>query len=96
MIARILRQQAVVADQVEISLARDYRRVGELESWWGEAWLSTASHVLPGDELTLEVSGGVATPIVIERVTVDSTASRMLVRFTGSGPLDQTIEETGS
>jgi hypothetical protein len=86
----------VVADQVEISLARDYRRVGELESWWGEAWLSTASHLLPGDELTLVLSGGVVTPIVIERVTVDSKASRMLVRFTGSGPLGEALEETGS
>ena len=96
MIGRILRQHAVVAEQVEITISRDYRKEGELYGWWGEAWLSTASHVLPGDELTLELRGGIATPIVIERVTVDTRAGRMLVRFTGSGPLETSVEATGS
>lgn len=96
MVGRILRQHAVVAEQVEITIARDYRREGEVDGWWGEAWLSTASHVLPGDELTLELRGSVATTIVIERVTVDTKAGRMLVRFTGSGPLNETMKETGS
>jgi hypothetical protein len=95
MIGRLLNHQGVVADKVEVTIARDSRREGELDGWWGETWLSTASHVLPGDELTLELRDGVAIPIVVERVTVDSKAGRMLVRFTGSGSLDGGSDATG-
>jgi hypothetical protein len=82
-----MRHRAVVADRVEVTIARESRKVGAQDSWWGEAWLSTDSHVLPGDELTLQLGGADPAPIVIERVTVDSKAGRMLVRFTGKGPL---------
>lgn len=96
MIGKFLRQQGVVADQVEVTIARDYRRVDQTEGWWGEAWFSMTSQVLPGESLTLELSDGRPTPIVIERVTVDSKVGRMLVRFTGSGPLDDVLRSTGS
>jgi hypothetical protein len=90
MIGRLMNHQAVVADRVEVTIARDFRRVDQdqAEGWWGEVWLSIETHVLPGDELTLQLSESVPSPIVVERVTVDSKAGRMLVRFRGSGPLE--------
>lgn len=88
MIGRLLNRAGVVADQVRVTLTRDYRRLDLLDGWRGEAWLSTAAHVLPGDELTLQLGEGDGAPIVVERVTVDSKAGQMLVRFTGSGPLE--------
>jgi hypothetical protein len=88
MIGRLLNHQAVVAEQVEVTISRDYRRVDQAEGWWGETWISTAAHVLPGDELTLQLNNAVTAPIVVERVTVDSKAGRMLVRFRGTGHLD--------
>lgn len=88
MIGRLRNPHGTVAEQVEITIARDHRRLDQGDGWRGEAWLSTESHVLPGDELTLEMVDGRATPILVERVTVDTRAGRMLVRFTGSGPLD--------
>ena len=87
MTGRLLKHQAVIADQLEVTISRDSRRVDQSDGWWGELWLSMATHVLPGDELTLDSTETGPTPIVIERVTVDSKAGRMLVRFTGSGPL---------
>ena len=84
MIGRLLKHRAVIADQLEITLSRDSRKVDQREVWWGEFWLSTATHVLPGDELVLELKDTGTRPIVIERVTVDSKAGRMLVRFTTS------------
>lgn len=87
MTGRLLKHRAVIADQLEVTISRDSRRLDQSDGWWGELWLSTAIHVLPGDELTLDSPETGPTPIVIERVTVDSKAGRMLVRFTGSGPL---------
>ena len=87
MIGRLLTHRAVIADQLEITISRDARRPGQSEGWWGEVWLSTATHVLPGDELVLELKDSRQHPIVVERVTVDSKAGRMLVRFTGAGRL---------
>lgn len=87
MVGRIMRHRAVVADQVDISIARDHRKDGDQANWWGEVWLSTATHVFPGDELTLELEDTGPTAIVIERVTVDTKAGKLLVRFTGKGPL---------
>ena len=96
MTGRLLKHRAVIADQLEVTISRDSRKVDQREGWWGELWLSTATHVLPGDELMLELKGGAATPIVIERVTVDTKAGKMLVRFTGSGALADGSEATGS
>lgn len=96
MTGRLLKHRAVIADQLEVTISRDSRKVDQREGWWGELWLSTATHVLPGDELMLELKGGTATPIVIERVTVDTKAGKMLVRFTGSGALADGSEATGS
>lgn len=92
-IGRLLNRDGVVADQVRVTIARDYRRLDHLDGWRGEAWLSTASHVIPGDELILELNGGDGAPIVIERVTVDTKAGQMLIRFTGSGPLEGVDED---
>ena len=77
---------------MDISIARDHRKEGDQASWWGETWLSTTTHVLPGDELTLELKDAGPTAIVIERVTVDTKAGRMLVRFSGKGPLESAPE----
>jgi hypothetical protein len=87
MTGRLLKHRAVIADQLEITISRESRRIDQVNGWWGELWLSTAIHVLPGDELTLDSPETGLTPIVIERVTVDSKAGKMLVRFAGSGPL---------
>ena len=95
MTGRLLKHRAVIADQLEITISPDSRKMEQREGWWGEVWLSTATHVLPGDELVLELRESGPHPIVIERVTVDSKAGRMLVRFTGSGRLGIS-EATGS
>ena len=87
MTGRLLKHRAVIADQLEITISRDSRKVDQPNGWWGEVTLSTAIHVLPGDELTLELRESELVPITIERVTVDSKAGKMLVRFAGSGPL---------
>ena len=87
MTGRLLKHRAVIADQLEITISRDSRKVDQPNGWWGEVTLSTAIHVLPGDELTLELRESAPVPITIERVTVDSKAGKMLVRFAGSGPL---------
>jgi hypothetical protein len=86
MTGRLLKHRAVIADQVDVTISRDSRKLDQSDGWWGELWLSTDIHVFPGDALTLEFpDAGPTTTIVIERVTVDSKAGRMLVRFTGSG-----------
>ena len=95
MTGRLLKHRAVIADQLEITVSPDSRKVNQGEGWWGEVWLSTATHVLPGDELVLELRDSGTHSIVIERVTVDSKAGRMLVRFSGSGDLGR-AEATGS
>lgn len=95
MIGTFRNHLGTVADRIDITIARDYRRLGQGDGWWGEAWFPTASPVFPGEELTLELESGVSSPIVVERVTVDSRAGRMLVRFTGAGPLDAEPGVTG-
>ena len=85
MTGRLLKHRAVIADQVEVTISRDSRKLDQSNGWWGELWLSTDIHVFPGDGLTLEFPDAGPSAIVIERVTVDSKAGRMLVRFTGSG-----------
>jgi hypothetical protein len=87
MIGRFLKHEAVIADGLEITISPDSRKVDQRDGWWGETWLSLATHVLPGDELVLQLDESGGYPVVIERVTVDSKAGRMLVRFTGSGSL---------
>jgi hypothetical protein len=86
MTGRFLNHKGVVAESVEVTIARDFRRLDGVEGWRGEAWISTESHVLPGDQLTLEMEGR-STPVRVERVTVDSKAGSMLVRFVGEGPI---------
>jgi hypothetical protein len=88
MIGKLSNDAGPIAEGVEITIAPDHRRLDETDGWRGEAWLSTQSHVLPGDHLLLELNDGSSSPVVIERVTVDTRAGQMLVRFTGSGPLD--------
>ena len=90
MTGRLLKHGAVIADQLEVTISRESRKLDQSNGWWGELWLSTAIHIFPGDELTLELPDNGPTPIVIERVTVDSKAGKMLVRFTGSGPFTKT------
>ena len=87
MTGRLLKHRAVIADQLEVTISPESRKLDQSNGWWGELWLSTDIHIFPGDELTLESSETGPTSIVIERVTVDSKAGKMLVRFTGSGPL---------
>jgi hypothetical protein len=95
MIGKLLNHQGIVADQVKVTIARDYRRVDQPDGWRGEAWLSTDTHILPGDRLSLELKDGAAVPILVERVTVDSKAGQMLIRFTGSGSLDVAGGDSG-
>jgi hypothetical protein len=85
MTGRLLKHRAVIANQVDVTISRDSRKLDQSNGWWGELWLSTDIHVFPGDALTLEFPDTGPSAIVIERVTVDSKAGRMLVRFTGSG-----------
>jgi hypothetical protein len=80
---RFYRSGSVIADGVEIKIHADYRRADGREGWRGEAWLPTEAFLIPGDRLRLEVDGGDKedVEVVIDRVTVDSSAGRMLVRF---------------
>jgi hypothetical protein len=87
MIGRLLNPKGIVAETVELTLTPDNRRVGLASGWRGEVWLPIDSHVVPGDTLTLELVGGTASSILVDRVTVDTEARQMLVRFTGSGSL---------
>ena len=87
MTGRLLKHRAVIADQLEVTISRESRKVDQPSGWWGELTLPMAIHVLPGDELALELPGNGPVPITIERVTVDTKAGKMLVRFAGSAPL---------
>ena len=82
-------EQGVIAEGVDVTISRDHRRLDQSDNWWGEAQVPLESHVLPGHQLTMELGDGSLAPIRVERVTVDSKAGRMLIRFTGSGPLSQ-------
>jgi hypothetical protein len=80
-IGRFSRDGSVIADAIELEIAADYRRSDGREGWRGEAWLPTDAIIFPGDRLRLEFQTGEMEDVVIDRVTVDSKAGRMLVRF---------------
>lgn len=80
-IGQFFRNGSVVAKDIELDLRTDHRRSDGRVSWHGEAWLPTDEIIIPGDQLRLEISEGETEDVVIDRVTVDSTAGRMLVRF---------------
>ncbi len=85
MIGKIFHLTDTIAAGVAVSLAPDQRREDGLDGWWGEVRLTSDTAVLPGDRLTLELEDGRTFPIAVERVTVDTRASQLLVRFTGTG-----------
>jgi len=78
---RLSRSNGIIADRVELEIRPDHRRSDGREGWYGEAWLSTDVIVIPGEHLQLHIDGGDAEEVVVDRVTVDSRAGRMLVRF---------------
>ena len=88
MIGTFSSHRGVVAGKVEVTIAPDHRRLDQSEGWRGEAWLPIDSQVLPGDTLTLEMGDGHSGSVLIERVTVDSKAGQMLIRFTSIGPME--------
>lgn len=80
-IGRFSRNGSVIADAIELEIGADYRRSDGRDGWRGEAWLPIDAVVVPGDLLRLDFATGEAEDVVIDRVTVDSKAGRMLVRF---------------
>ena len=80
-LGKLSRDGAVIAEGLEIKIGADHRRSDGRDGWRGEAWLPTDASVIPGDRLRVEITGGEAEDVIIDRVTVDSAASRMLVRF---------------
>ena len=80
-IGRFSRNGSVIAESIELEISADYRRSDGRDGWRGEAWLPIDAIVLPGDQLRLHLHSGETEDVVIDRVTVDSTAGRMLVRF---------------
>lgn len=76
------RDGTVVVPEVELKITADHRRPDGQEGWRGEAWIPTDAHVFPGDRLRLQFQGGDTETVLIDRVTVDPSAGRMLVRFT--------------
>ena len=80
---RFYRSGSVIAAGVELKIQTDHRRSDGREGWRGEAWLPTEACLIPGDRLRLEIDSEETEEIevVIDRVTVDSAAGRMLVRF---------------
>lgn len=86
MIGRFSRNGEVLVEGSEVTIALDDRRKEGPAAWYGEAWVPTQITVIPGDRLTLTLAGE-HREILVNRVTVDSRASRMLVRFVGNGPL---------
>jgi hypothetical protein len=43
--------------------------------------------LLPGEQLLLETASGWSADVVVQRVVVDGSVGKMLVRFTGTAPL---------
>lgn len=82
-IGRFYRGGSILAAGVELKIKADHRRRDGREGWHGEAWLPTEAFLIPGDRLRLEIDGEGTedVEVVIDRVTVDSSAGRMLVRF---------------
>jgi hypothetical protein len=72
----------VLINDVELSITADHRRADGRDGWRGEAWIPTEVHVFPGDRLRLQLHGSEPETVLIDRVTVDPAASRMLIRFT--------------
>ncbi|MEO8295269.1 MAG: hypothetical protein ABI613_07110 [Gemmatimonadota bacterium] len=87
MICRLVRRGELLAENVECRMNLDHRRADGTPGWRGEAWVPTDVVILPGDRLTIETGEGTQADIAIERIVVDGSAGRMLVRFTGSTPL---------
>jgi hypothetical protein len=82
----------LIIDGVECTLEPDKRRPDGGEGWRGEAWVPTDIVLLPGEPLTLESSRGWKAQIEVQRVMVDGSAGKMLVRFTGTQPLGSAEE----
>ena len=93
MIVRLTSAKGTVAQEVEVSITRDFRNLEHPEGWRGEAWLPMDAVIMPGERLRLELPDGQSAEILIERVTVDTKDQRMLARFTGWGELDLPKEE---
>lgn len=72
----------VIITDVELNITADHRRADGQDGWRGEAWIPTDAQVFPGDRLRLHCHGGEPETVLIDRVTVDPSASRMLIRFT--------------
>lgn len=96
MIGRLLRNNEVLADNVDCMINRDYRRDDGQDGWWGETWLPLDVHLLPGDKVTWQPAGGAPAGIVIERITVDGRLGRMLVRFSGTEPSREEDSKEGT
>lgn len=82
MTGRFYRDGGPLLAEADIRITTDYRRPDGREGWRGEAYFPIDVVVLPGERLRLEPSQGSGTDIVVDRVTVDSRAERILVRFT--------------
>lgn len=80
-IGRFSRNGSVIGGDIELEIRVDHRRADGRVGWHGEAWLPTDEIIIPGDRIHLEIQGEKAEDVVIDRVTVDSAAGRMLVRF---------------